>query len=139
MIDYVINGTKTWITNGVYGSCFGVLVKTDPEAQPRHRGMSLFVCEKGEGFTVGRKLRKLGYRSIDSAELVFDNHRVPAARLVRLSDGAQWEVTPPEGQSWRLYYYPAAEHVWMTTGRDPGAVTITDVTRLTIAELEPVP
>jgi alkylation response protein AidB-like acyl-CoA dehydrogenase len=91
--DYVINGTKTWITNGVYGSCFGVLVKTDPEAQPRHRGMSLFVCEKGEGFTVGRKLRKLGYRSIDSAELVFDNHRVPAARLVGGEEGRGFQHT----------------------------------------------
>jgi len=80
--SYIINGTKTWITNGVYGTCFGVLVKTDPEAQPRHRGMSLFVCDKGEGFTVGRKLKKLGYRSIDSAELVFEDYRVPASRLV---------------------------------------------------------
>jgi alkylation response protein AidB-like acyl-CoA dehydrogenase len=44
--------------------------------------MSLFVCEKGPGFTVGRKLKKLGYRSIDSAELVFDGYRVPAGRLV---------------------------------------------------------
>jgi alkylation response protein AidB-like acyl-CoA dehydrogenase len=79
---YVIDGTKTWITNGVYGTCFAVLVKTDPEAQPRHKGMSLFICEKREGFTVGRKLKKLGYRSIDSAELVFDGHRVPAARLI---------------------------------------------------------
>jgi alkylation response protein AidB-like acyl-CoA dehydrogenase len=80
--DYVIDGTKTWITNGVYGTCFAVLVKTDPDAQPRHKGMSLFVCEKGPGFTVGRKLKKLGYRSIDSAELVFDGYRVPATRLV---------------------------------------------------------
>jgi len=80
--DYVVDGTKTWITNGVYGTCFAVLVKTDPEAQPRHKGMSLFICEKGDGFTVGRKLKKLGYRSIDSAELVFDGYRVPAARLV---------------------------------------------------------
>ena len=85
--EYVVNGTKTWITNGVYGSCFGVLVKTDPEAQPRHRGMSLFVCEKGEGFTVGRKLKKLGYRSIDSAELVFKDYRVPAGRLVGGQEG----------------------------------------------------
>ena len=84
---YVIDGTKTWITNGVYGSCFAVLVKTDPEAQPRHRGMSLFICEKGPGFTVGRKLKKLGYRSIDSAELVFDGYRVPASRLVGGSEG----------------------------------------------------
>ena len=43
---YVINGTKTWITNGVYGSCFGVLVKTDPDAQPRHKGMSMFLDRK---------------------------------------------------------------------------------------------
>jgi alkylation response protein AidB-like acyl-CoA dehydrogenase len=79
---YVVNGTKTWITNGVYGSCFGVLVKTDPAAEPRHRGMSMFICEKGPGFDVGKKLKKLGYRSIDSAELVFDGYRVPAANLI---------------------------------------------------------
>ena len=64
---------------------------------------------------------------------------VPAARLVRLSDGAQWEVTPPEGQNWRYHYYPAAEHVWMTTGRAPGGAITTDITRLRIADLAPVP
>ncbi len=79
---YRIDGTKTWITNGVYGTCFAILTKTDPQAQPRHRGMSLFLCEKGEGFVVGRKLKKLGYRSIDSAELVFDGHRAAADRLI---------------------------------------------------------
>jgi alkylation response protein AidB-like acyl-CoA dehydrogenase len=84
---YVLNGTKTWITNGVYGTCFAILAKTDPDAQPRHQGMSLFVAEKGPGFTVGRKLRKLGYRSIDSAELVFDGYRIPASRLVGGAEG----------------------------------------------------
>ncbi len=84
---YVINGTKTWITNGVYGTCFGILVKTDPEAQPRHRGMSMFICEKGEGFRASRKIRKLGYKSIDSAELVFEDHRVGADRLVGGTEG----------------------------------------------------
>jgi alkylation response protein AidB-like acyl-CoA dehydrogenase len=79
---YVLNGTKTWITNGVYGTCFAVLVKTDPDATPPHRGMSVFLCEKGPGFTVGRKLKKLGYKSIDSAELVFDNFKVDASRLI---------------------------------------------------------
>jgi len=79
---YVVNGTKTWITNGVYGSCFGVLVKTDPEAQPRHKGMSMLICEKGDGFRAAKKIRKLGYKSIDSAELVFEDHRVPADQLV---------------------------------------------------------
>ena len=80
--DYVVNGTKTWITNGVYGTCFGVLVKTDPEAQPRHRGMSMLLCEKGDGFRAAKKIRKLGYKSIDSAELVFEDFRVPADNLV---------------------------------------------------------
>jgi alkylation response protein AidB-like acyl-CoA dehydrogenase len=79
---YVINGTKTWITNGVYGTAFALLTKTDPQAQPRHKGMTMFVVEKGDGFTVGRKIKKLGYRAIDSAELVFDNHRVAADRLI---------------------------------------------------------
>jgi alkylation response protein AidB-like acyl-CoA dehydrogenase len=79
---YVINGTKTWITNGIEGSCFAMLVKTDPAAVPRHKGMSMFIAPKMEGFTVGRKLEKLGYKAIDSAELVFDNYRVPRDHLI---------------------------------------------------------
>ncbi|MFO0512199.1 MAG: acyl-CoA dehydrogenase family protein [Gammaproteobacteria bacterium] len=80
--DYILDGTKTWITNGVYGSCFGVLVKTDPTAQPRHKGMSMFLCEKGQGFKAAKKIRKLGYKSIDSAELVFEGFRVSAENLI---------------------------------------------------------
>ncbi len=79
---YVINGTKTWITNGIEGNCLAVLVKTDPETDPPHRGMSLFLCEKGPGFSVGKKLKKLGYRAIDSAELIFEDYRVPAENLI---------------------------------------------------------
>jgi alkylation response protein AidB-like acyl-CoA dehydrogenase len=79
---YVLNGTKTWISNGIQGSCFAVLVKTDPEAEPRHKGMAMLLCEKGPGFSAGRKLEKLGYKGIDSAELVFEDHRVPAANLI---------------------------------------------------------
>jgi len=80
--DYVINGTKTWISNGIEGSCFALLVKTDPRADPRHKGMSLFIAPKHAGFTVGRKLEKLGYKSIDSAELVFDDYRISADHLI---------------------------------------------------------
>jgi alkylation response protein AidB-like acyl-CoA dehydrogenase len=79
---YVINGTKLWITNGIEGSCFALLVKTDPDAQPRHKGMSLFIAPKGPGFTAGKKLEKLGYKSIDTAELIFDDYRVPADHLI---------------------------------------------------------
>jgi alkylation response protein AidB-like acyl-CoA dehydrogenase len=84
---YRINGTKTWISNGIHGQCFALLVKTDPAAQPRHRGMSLFLAEKGSGFTVSRKLEKLGYKGIDSAELVFTDYRIPADRLIGGSEG----------------------------------------------------
>jgi alkylation response protein AidB-like acyl-CoA dehydrogenase len=79
---YVVNGTKTWISNGIHGSCFALLVKTDPAAEPRHRGMSMLLAEKGDGFTVSRKLEKLGYKGIDSAELVFQDYRVRADRLI---------------------------------------------------------
>lgn len=79
---YVVNGTKTWISNGIHGTCFAVMVKTDPDVEPRHKGISLFLIEKGEGFEVSRKLEKLGYKGIDSAELVFDDCRVPHENLV---------------------------------------------------------
>ncbi len=79
---YVLNGTKTWISNGIEGSCFALLVKTDPAAQPRHKGMSLFIAPKQEGFRVGRKLEKLGYKSIDSGELIFEDYRLPADNLI---------------------------------------------------------
>jgi alkylation response protein AidB-like acyl-CoA dehydrogenase len=79
---YLLNGTKTWISNGIKGSCFAVLAKTDPEAEPRHKGMAMFLCEKGPGFSASRKLEKLGYKGIDSAELVFQDYRVPAANRI---------------------------------------------------------
>lgn len=80
--EYVINGTKTWISNGIKGSAFAVLVKTDPEAEPRHKGMSLFIAEKGDGFAHSKKLEKLGYKGIDSAELIFDEFRLPGFNLI---------------------------------------------------------
>ncbi|MEM6500137.1 MAG: acyl-CoA dehydrogenase family protein, partial [Pseudomonadota bacterium] len=80
--DYIINGTKTWISNGIHGSCFALLVKTDTEIEPRHKGTSLFIAPKGEGFTASRKLEKLGYKGIDSAELVFEDYRLSADHLI---------------------------------------------------------
>jgi alkylation response protein AidB-like acyl-CoA dehydrogenase len=84
---YVINGTKTWISNGIYGQVFALLVKTDPAAEPRHKGMSLFLAEKGPGFAVSRKLEKLGYKGIDSAELVFSDFACPADNLIGGEEG----------------------------------------------------
>jgi len=85
--DYVINGTKTWISNAINGSCFALLVKTDAKASPRYKGMSLFIAPKHEGFTVGKKFDKLGYKAIDSAELIFDNYRVSADNLIGGTEG----------------------------------------------------
>ncbi|MGE3392393.1 MAG: acyl-CoA dehydrogenase family protein [Gammaproteobacteria bacterium] len=80
--EYVVNGTKTWISNGIEGNCVALLVKTDPSAEPRYKGMSLFIAPKMDGFTVGRKLEKLGYKCIDSGELVFDGYRLSKDHLI---------------------------------------------------------
>ncbi|MFZ0850333.1 MAG: acyl-CoA dehydrogenase family protein [Hyphomicrobiaceae bacterium] len=84
---YLINGTKTWISNGIEGSCVALLVKTDPQAEPRYKGMSLFIAPKMAGFRVGNKLEKLGYKCIDSAELIFENYRISADHLIGGSEG----------------------------------------------------
>jgi alkylation response protein AidB-like acyl-CoA dehydrogenase len=80
--EYVVNGRKTWITNSLYGNCLALLVKTDPNTKPPHKGMSLLLAEKGPGFTVSRKLEKLGYKGIDTCELSFDDYKVAANRLI---------------------------------------------------------
>jgi alkylation response protein AidB-like acyl-CoA dehydrogenase len=84
---YIVDGTKTWITNAIHGDILAVLVKTDLDAESRHKGMSLLLIEKGEGVTVGRKLEKLGYRGIDTGELVFTGCRVPADNLIGGAEG----------------------------------------------------
>jgi alkylation response protein AidB-like acyl-CoA dehydrogenase len=80
--DYVLNGTKTWISNALNGQCFAMLVKTDPNADPRYKGMSLFIADKREGLSTGKKFDKLGYKSIDSAELIMEDYVVPADQLI---------------------------------------------------------
>ena len=80
--DYVINGNKIWITNAANGGGILLLVKTDPTAMPRHKGMSLFIAEKGPGFIVSNKMKKLGYKAIDSCELAFQDYRVSADCLL---------------------------------------------------------
>ncbi len=80
--DYVLNGSKMWITNGLYGSLYAVLTKTDPDARPAHKGMTLFLAERGPGFNIDGKLKKLGYRAIESVALSFVDFRIPASRIL---------------------------------------------------------
>ncbi|HEX6299229.1 MAG TPA: acyl-CoA dehydrogenase family protein [Acidimicrobiia bacterium] len=80
---YVINGTKIWITNARHADPMPVLVKTDPSAQPPHRGMSILLVDQDTpGYSVSRDLGKLGYRGTETCELVFDNARVPVDSLL---------------------------------------------------------
>ncbi|MGH7323132.1 MAG: acyl-CoA dehydrogenase family protein, partial [Candidatus Rokuibacteriota bacterium] len=80
---YVLNGSKMFVTNGREGNTFALLAVTDPAAAPRHRGMSCFIVEKGHpGLRVAKSIAKLGYKGVDTAELVFEDFPVPAANLV---------------------------------------------------------
>ena len=86
--EYVINGSKMFITNADKGNVFAVLAKTDEDAEPRHRGMSCFVVEKpAAGLIVGQHLDKLGYRGLDSSELLFQDCRVATENLVGEVEG----------------------------------------------------
>ncbi len=84
---YVVNGTKTWISNAIEGHCVALLVKTDPDAQPRHRGMSMLIVPKIDpqtrlplkGVRNGKKLGKLGYKGIDSGEFIFEDYECDAS------------------------------------------------------------
>ena len=88
--EYIINGSKMFITNGRYGDMFCLLARTDRDMEPRHRGLSAFVMERGEpgsGFEVGRDLDKLGYRGLDTVELNFNNYAIPADSLIGEQEG----------------------------------------------------
>jgi alkylation response protein AidB-like acyl-CoA dehydrogenase len=89
---YEINGTKMWVTNGLRAGLVFTLVKTDPNAEPRHRGMTCFICEKEPGvakntgdyagFDVPPQIKKMGYKGVESTELVFDGYTVPAENIL---------------------------------------------------------
>jgi alkylation response protein AidB-like acyl-CoA dehydrogenase len=80
--EYIVNGSKTWITNARRAGLVAVLCKTDPQADPPHRGISVLLMEKGPGFTVSRDLPKLGYKGVESCELSFQDCRVPVSALL---------------------------------------------------------
>jgi len=80
--EYVVNGSKTWITNARRAGLVALLCKTDPRAEPAHRGVSVLLVEKVPGFTVSRDLPKLGYKGVESCELSFDDARVPVGAVL---------------------------------------------------------
>ncbi len=89
---YEINGTKMWVTNGLLSGLVFVLVRTDPSAEPKHRGLTCFIAEKEPGvsentgdyagFDIPPKIKKLGYKGVESTELVFDGYRCPAQNIL---------------------------------------------------------
>ena len=84
---YVVNGSKTWITNARRSDLVALLCKTDPAAEPAHKGVSILLAEKGPGFTLSRDLPKLGYKGVESCELSFDDFRVPSSALLGEHEG----------------------------------------------------
>jgi alkylation response protein AidB-like acyl-CoA dehydrogenase len=96
--QYLVNGTKMFVTNGRHGKQFAVLVKTDRSAKPAYRGISLLIVEKEQpGFSVARDIKKLGYKGVETCELVFEDCRVPAANLIgREGEGFKYVLSALE-------------------------------------------
>lgn len=85
--SYIVNGAKVWITNARRSQLIALLCKTDPAATPRHAGISLLLVEHGPGLTVSRDLPKLGYKGVETCELIFDDYRAPATALLGGAEG----------------------------------------------------
>jgi alkylation response protein AidB-like acyl-CoA dehydrogenase len=84
---YVVDGAKMWISNARHAGVVALLVKTDPEATPRHRGISILLVEPGPGMTVSRDLPKLGYKGVESCEIAFDGHETPLDAVLGGTEG----------------------------------------------------
>lgn len=80
--EYVVDGAKTWISNARRSQLIALLCKTDPDAKPRHKGISILLVEHGPGLTVSRDLPKLGYKGVESCELSFDDYRTPESSVL---------------------------------------------------------
>jgi len=85
--DYVVNGSKTWITNARRSALIALLCMTNPAAEPAHSGVSILLVEHGPGFTISRDLPKLGYKGVESCELAFADFRVPRTALLGSAEG----------------------------------------------------
>ncbi|MQB00017.1 MAG: acyl-CoA dehydrogenase [Actinobacteria bacterium] len=92
--DYVVNGQKMWLTNGLRSSLVMTLVKTDPDADPPHKGMSMLIVEKeggnpkpAPGLDVGKNIEKMGYKGVETTEMTFSDYRIPQDRLLGTEEG----------------------------------------------------
>ena len=85
--SYVVNGAKMWITNARRSGLIALLCKTDPDAEPRHRGMSILLVEPAHGYQVSKDLPKLGYKGVESCEVLFDGVRAPTGALLGAAEG----------------------------------------------------
>src|SRR5919106_599365 len=92
--DYVVNGSKMWLTNGLRSSIVMTLVKTDPDADPPHKGMSMLIVEKdagnptpAPGLDVGKNIEKMGYKGVETTEMTFSDYRIPTANLLGSEEG----------------------------------------------------
>jgi alkylation response protein AidB-like acyl-CoA dehydrogenase len=85
--DYVVNGAKTWITNARHAGVIALMVKTNSDTAPRHRGISILLVEPGDGIVISRDLPKLGYKGVESCEISFVDMRVPVDRLLGPEEG----------------------------------------------------
>jgi hypothetical protein len=86
--QYEVNGSKMWITNARRSGLIALLCKTDPAARPRHKGISILLAEPGEGLTVSRDLGKLGYKGVETCELIFTGYRAPRDAILGGAEGA---------------------------------------------------
>jgi len=100
---YIVNGRKTWITNARHADPLPVMVKTDPNADPRHKGMSILLIEADTpGYEVLRDIGKLGYKGPESCEIVIDNARVPVENLLGGVEGRGMQQALPALESGRI-------------------------------------
>jgi alkylation response protein AidB-like acyl-CoA dehydrogenase len=92
--EYVVNGQKMWLTNGLRAGIVMTLVKTDPSSDPPHKGMSMLIVEKEPGepkpfptLDVGKNIEKMGYKGVETTEMSFNDHRVPVSQLLGTEEG----------------------------------------------------
>ncbi|MGV8057833.1 MAG: acyl-CoA dehydrogenase family protein [Smithellaceae bacterium] len=114
--DYILNGTKTFITNGIINNLAIVVAKTDPKAQPAHKGISVFLVEGGTpGYTRGKHMEKIGWHAQDTSELIFEDCRVPKSALLGGVEGTGFKILMAELQQERLIIViKAMAEIWRT-------------------------